>query len=66
MYRSCGWSWVQIFKCGQWPTKKYLQLTVVKMRAIVVFTKKYSRLYGCSDTRFTGVVNCVNPKLNKQ
>ena len=39
----------------------YLRLTVEKMRAFVVFTDKYLRLYGCSGTHFKAVVNWANP-----
>ena len=40
----------------------YLQLTVEKMHALAVFSDKYLRSYGCSDTFFTATVNCTNPK----
>ena len=39
----------------------YLRLTAEKMRALLVFTDKYLRLYGCSGTHFKAVVNRANP-----
>ena len=44
----------------------YLQLTVEKMHAFAVFSKKYLWSYGCSGTNFTAAVNCTNPKTEMQ
>ena len=40
----------------------YLRLTVEKMHAFAVFSDKYLRSYGCSDTNFTAGIKCTNPK----
>ena len=40
----------------------YLPLTVEKMHAFAVFSNKYLRPYGCSDTTFAAAVDCANPK----
>ena len=39
----------------------HLRLTVEKMHASAVFSNKYLRPYGCSDTIFTAMVNYTNP-----
>ena len=44
----------------------YLRLTVEEMRAFVVFSEKYLRTYGCSDTNFATVVICTYTKTEIQ
>ena len=56
-------------KLGMRPTTDknfYLRLTVEKMHAFAVFTKKYLRPYDCSDTSCTTAVNCTKPKTEMQ
>ena len=44
----------------------YLQLTIGKMCAFEVFTKKYLRQYSCNGSNFTAKINCTNPKTEIQ
>ena len=44
----------------------YLRLTVEEMRAFVVFSEKYLRTYGCSDTNFATAVICTYTKTEIQ
>ena len=46
--------------------KLYFWLTVAKMHAFVVFTKKYVRSYGCNGTNFTATINFTSPKSELQ
>ena len=41
----------------------YLRLTVEKMHAFAVFSDRYLRPCGCSDTIFAATVDCTNPKF---
>ena len=41
----------------------YLRLTVEKMHVLAVFSDKYLQLWGCSNTSYTAMVNCANPKI---
>ena len=41
----------------------YLQLTVEKMHAFVVFSNKYLQPYGWSNTNFTATANYTNRKI---
>ena len=43
-----------------------LQLTVEKMRASEVFTKKYLQWYGSNDNNFAALINCTNLKTEVQ
>ena len=40
----------------------HLRLTIEKMHTFVVLNDKYLRRYGCSDTNFTAMGKCTNPK----
>ena len=63
MYRVCGLRLGPNFVLWLAADKNfYLWLTVEKMHAFAVFTDKYLRPYGFSDTIFTATVNCTNPK----
>ena len=44
----------------------YFRLTIEKMYAFAVFTKKYLRSYNCNGTNFTAAVNCTSPKTELQ
>ena len=44
----------------------YLSLTVEKIYAFAVFTKKYLQPYGYSDINFTAVVNRTSSKTEMQ
>ena len=43
-----------------------LQLTVEKMRAFEVSTKKYLQRYGSNDNNFAALINCTNLKTEVQ
>ena len=63
IYRVCGLRLGSNFGLGLTMKKNfYLQLTVEKMHAFAVFTKKYLRSYGSSVTNFITAVNCRNKK----
>lgn len=40
----------------------HLRLTIEKMHTFVVLNDEYLRRYGCSDTNFTAMGKCTNPK----
>ena len=44
----------------------FWQLTVEKMRAFKVFTKKYLQRYECNDNNFIALINCTNLKTEIQ
>ena len=63
MYRVCGLRLGPNFAVRLSADKNfYLQLTVEKMHAFVVFGDKYLRPYGCSHTNLTTTVNCTSTK----
>ena len=63
MYRVCGLRLGPNFVLWLAADKNfYLWLTVEIMHAFAVFSDKYLRPYGCSDTIFAVTVNCTNPK----
>ena len=63
MYRVCGLQFGPYFGVRLTADKNfYLQLTVEKIYAFAVFTKKYLRSYVCNGTNFMASVNCTNTK----
>ena len=61
MYRFCGLRLGPNLGMRPAADKKfYLRLTVQKMHTFVLFTEKYLRPCGCSDTNVTAAVNCAN------
>ena len=66
MNRVCS---LQGTNIGVQPTadrKFHLRLTVDKMHAFAIFTKKYLRSYGSNGTNFTTAVNCSNRNTEVQ
>ena len=63
MYRVCGLRLRPNFVVRPAAVKNFhLRLTVEKMLAFAVFSNKYLRPFRCSDTAFTSMVICANPK----